>query len=193
MVKQLLITLNRLPVQLDAMAFLVESLHSPEWIGNMDNWTINSFQVDNSKITALLENRHWQEPEVECLTVGEFCEIARTHRPVLFSLAKREGYNLKTSTFRSEIETYTQIIDGIRYMIIDSEGTEVYSKKVPVLYDALAGDGAWREEKEPAHAGMPLNLAIRLSERQLCPITRYKIENGKVLLIFNQDINLLRK
>ena len=193
MVKQLLITLTRIPVQLDAKAFLVESLHSPEWIGVIDNWSISSFQVDNGKITALLENRLWQAPEVKSLTVGEFCEIAREHSPAQFSLAKREGYNLKTTTFRSELKTYTQVIDGIRYMIINSEGTEVYSKKMSVLYDALAGEGAWRDEKEPAHEDMSLSLAVRLSKYQLFPITRYKIENDKLLLIFNQDINLLRK
>lgn len=122
--KQLILTVkNPMCLQLEVKDFLDVCNHSPQWIGEANNWEIKSFcfhtdEKNRQSVTALLENKTWNEPQATALTVREIFERVNTH------LNKTLFVGFRTGCGKTELRSfkgYHKIYNG-DFVLVDYEG-----------------------------------------------------------------------
>lgn len=201
--KQIIITIPVLAHQTyEAHDFLKEVKHSPEWLGAAEDWEIHSIHVhkdkqDKSQITALLENPNWVAPEVKAMTGNELYEAIKRYPDAKVKIATLTGINCRLSNSSNSKYGNNSFRNGHNVLIFDGKD-EITVKQLlkevghePEPEDAMDFQ-LWHkgEENRKEAAAMPIAIQFNAISEMAYPLTGVRYDSGKLILIYNQDIEI---
>lgn len=205
--KQLVITLGTSHKELSVKDFLAASTHSPEWIGDVDNWEIKTIYpfIDSKgkqNVSALINNENWVEPTVKAITGNAVagcindveCEV---------QLATKEGLdrNIPTGGRSYSIQFRSRLLPEYNVLCCESN-KKTFSKDLlndigfrPSSGSIVIDELSKLEENNKLTASLKLAITLvnnnaDINSWPIHPVTDARIVDGKLILIYNQDIDL---
>lgn len=204
--KQLLITLKTSCKELEAKDFLKETKHSPQWIGNVEDWKIKTVQTtidskDKLNVTALLNNDNWTAPELEAITGADVKAVISEDAVMPVSFAPLTGLygHLLVSDSPSFISPIsTELYDYIVFeceSCSDAQKTESKELLKHLGFWPSYGDvwDAINDVVFKCKEDQSKKVAVTFGRTpcsKIHPVTEARVVNGKLVLIYNQDVNL---
>ncbi len=193
--QQLVISIrHHLNQEMECKDFLAESKHSPEWIGDPKEWEIKNLYFylgkhDAPVITALLENKNWQEPNVKAITGEELFAIIHNYPTLPVAISQVRGLNKHISPTKCRFHTLS-ISDHNIFKFSDFIGVrENIGAQLMEDVGYIFDNDTWQYDEDGERIAK-LPLAIESEDGVVCPVTGIQVNNDAIILLYNHDINI---
>lgn len=185
--------------ELEVSDFLKESTHSPQWIGNTHNWIVKNIQChnyhignsDKSGITALLENPTWEEPQICAMTGDEVHDVVKKYPQLPIAVGRICGVNTKSHN-PIQYRYHSRAVGEFNVLCFDGVFGCLKNNVAQLLDDVgydFDDETRERDEIDKVISQKPVAVKFEGSE-DIFPITEVQIEKDKIILIYNQDVNI---
>lgn len=185
--------------ELEVTDFLKESTHSPQWIGDSHNWIVKNLQchnyhignADKSVITALLENPTWKEPHICAMTGDEVHDVVKNYPQLPIAVGRICGLNTKSQN-PIQYRHHSISVGEFNVLCFDDVSGWLDNSVAQVLEDIgynFNEETGERDEFDITISQKPMAVRFGSSE-DIFPITEVQIEKDKIILIYNQDVNI---
>lgn len=182
--------------EMECKDFLAESNHSPEWIGDPQEWEIKNlyFFLDkqgSSVITALLENKNWQAPNVKAITGDELYAIIHNYPALPVAISQVRGLNNHISPIRYRFHTLSisdhNILKFSDFIGVRENIGSQLMEDVGYTFD----NDTWQYDEDGERiAKLPLAIEFEGDPAIVCPVTGIQVQNDAIILLYNHDVNI---
>lgn len=208
--KQLILTItNPIGTQQEVKDFLVKCQHSPQWIGDPEQWEIKHYTFYNdskghNNVSALLENDNWNEPVATALTYRQIYDILKDNRDKTLYVGIRKGLstNKIDKYIYGEVRTWYGIIEFDKQNnrpqitiedLFDALGLYNFDEFVDDPDTVSVEEFLFNyKEKDPelleTLSKIPAKVKCLQNVSSGHPITEIVENDGDIVLIYNQDI-----